>query len=209
MKKYLLAILPLAVFAAGCEDPCERGIALRNDQAMLEAVLYETLLQPTTLPATCYAVSKTWSRKLIGASRFASKMADEHFYSAKRECTAGHYEQRCFHPGYPDRNGPFFPRDPREPYFPTTPRLDCRAVYVCDHSEVIVNKKDGYEQAKRVAVLLYGVRHDMLNACKANASGDVVGAMASITKAKSRLPLIEEKTDYVLSKAGCFDRRGH
>lgn len=212
MKKYLWSVLPLALFAAGCEDPCETGINLRNDEATLEAVLYETLLQPSILPATCSEVSKSWNKKLANGARFASKIADEHFYGETRECLSGHYVESCR--GDADSHTfphqfPYDPSQPREPFDPRPPQSDCRKEFICSDMKVMPHKKDGYDQAKEVSRLLLGVKTGITNACLANAAGDIGSALAHATEAKARIPLVKQKTDYVLTKAGCFNRRGN
>lgn len=202
MKKYLMAILPLALLAAGCEDPCDKGISLRNDEALLEATFYETLLTPSQLPALCYSVGKSWNKKLTNGAMFADKMADEHFYSESRRCVSGHEETRC------RRTWDRYP-SPGEPYRPYPPYLYCRKVFVCDDIKVTPHKKDGYEQAIETARLLRVTKNQVGDACVANASGDTVSALANLAMAKSTLTNAQSNTDYVLTKAGCYNRAGN
>lgn len=203
MKKYLLALLPLAVIMTGCEDPCEKGIALRNDEATLEAVVNETILSPSTLGNTCYSVSSDWNKTLEKGASFATRVANNHFYYEERECMDGHYEHRCDFGAYP--GGPY-PGSPHDP-FPYPPSYGgCDRVFVCDRVKTTPHTKDGYEQALEISRLLRVIKNNLGEACLANAGGNTVAALAALVQAKSNFASTEQNTDYVLNKAGCFDR---
>lgn len=198
MKKSLLALLPLAVFAAGCEDPCTKGIELRNDETTLETLVNGTILQPSTLANTCYQIGKSWNKTLSKGSKFATKVANDYFYYEERQCLRGHYERRCdYYPGYPG--------SPHDPY-PYPGYGYCDRVFVCDDLKVTPHKKDGYDQALEVSRLLLVIKNNLGEACLANANNDTVGALAALVKAKTNFGPTQENTDYVLNKAGCFDR---
>lgn len=203
-KLSLLAVLALALLGAGCEDPCEKGLALRNDEAQLEALVANTVLSPSALGGTCEQVSNHWNKVLQKGSDFASRMATEYFYSEEQYCTRGHYDRRCdYDPSYPNYPDPSHTLPPHG-------RTVCGPYYVCDDLETIPHKRDGYEQALEVYRQLWLVKDDLRQACAANAVGDTVGALAALNKSKGDLASVEKNTDYVLNRAGCFksSRRG-
>src|SRR5690242_17416857 len=123
MKKgYWWTTLPLAIFIAGCEDPCKTGVELRNNEVALETAVASAIAEPSALAKTCYEFTKSWSQRLTNGARFATKAASDYFYYEDRQCIDGHYDYRCHYGAYPD---------PRYSDYPGLPNYDdCHHAFV-------------------------------------------------------------------------------
>jgi hypothetical protein len=195
MKNRLIyALLPTAALIfAGC-DECEKAFELKNDLYSLETLVTGTMGQPSRIEESC-KIFQGWYSRLAEGSNFADRVADTHFYWIDRYCVSGHYERRCHWVGGSRRHGDGY--------------WSCHSYYVCDFYESRGHKKDGYDQAKELARLLTGARGDLTSACASNSSGNGVDAVLNLTQAKIKLSASQNDADYVLQKAGCYDRRGH
>lgn len=195
MNKFLLAVLPLALFAAGCND-CKKGSELKAELVRLETQVTGTMAQPSNFGATCLDFQAEWNKKLQKGSRFADYVANNYFYSETRRCVRGHNERRCEYMWDDYGSG--------RPYR----RWHCYNYYVCDQVDVIPHKKDGYDQAKELSQLLAGARGDLMSACAAHERSADAEAYLHLTSAKIKLSASQNDADYVLNRAGCDGRRG-
>lgn len=190
-KISVLAVLTLALLGAGCEDPCERGLELRNDVTNYSATVASLTGQATDLSTTCATVSP-WQPKLTGHSNFARRVAHEHFQSVESRCVSWGYERRCWNERY--RDGRRYVR--------------CENYSVCRMYERIPHRRDGFDQANELASLLSGVKTDLTGACTAAQNGQTEQAREHLGHAQIKLTGSIHHADYVLTRAGCYDRRG-
>ncbi len=210
MKKLILAILPAAMLFTGCENACDTGLVLKGKLQSLETTVMGTITSPGAMDTSCAGFRATSIRELHEGSKFAARVADDYFYSEERFCRAGHYVQQCsygsYYPGHPGHH-PGYPGYPGYPgQYP--PYYDCQNVFVCDDLQIIPHKKDGFEDAMELSSLLASSEGNLSGGCAAHDRGADVDALAHLAQAKGELHNAVDSAEVVLTKAGCYERKG-
>lgn len=186
----LAATLALAAVGAGCEDPCERGLELRADVTSYETTVTEMIGNPNSLEGSC-ATFAGWQPKLSGHSNFARRVAYDYFYTESNRCVAWGVERRCWSEY---RHGRRYVR--------------CHNYQVCRAYERVPHRHDGFAQANELSDLLLRAKTDLGNSCTAYQNGKVTEAQEILGHAKLKFQASQQNADYVLTRAGCYNRRG-
>ncbi|MBI3541669.1 MAG: hypothetical protein HY075_00120 [Deltaproteobacteria bacterium] len=195
MKNFvLLAILPAAVLFAGCEDLCQTGLELKGRLAAYETTVTGTIGTPASFDSTCALHQSAWTKDLRHGERLASYAAYNYFTWNEQTCASWHYEQQCYWTGggHHHHDGQYI----------------CRNVYVCDFVQVTPHRRDGYDDAVFLENTLRLSNNSLTAACASHQSGDALKAVAQLTEAKIALGSSSSKLENVLTKAGCYNRRG-
>lgn len=187
----ILSALSALAFS-GCEDACQKGLQLKTDLTRLETIVSGTIVQMSNMNQSCADVRKNWRPELVQASDFALRVAQNYFYSEEHHCIGYHYERQCWWERYPHSPGYYH----------------CRDVAVCDRYEVIPHKSDGYEQAVDLSRTLRGSADDLESACLAHERNMDAEALVKLLTAKEQIKAAQDDTEYVLQRAGCYERRG-
>lgn len=190
-KLALLAVLTLALLGAGCEDPCEQGLALRNDATTYSATVSTLISQTGDITQACATVAP-WQPKLTSYSNFARHVAYDYFYAEESRCASWGYERRC----YVERHhGRRYTR--------------CYDQSVCRFYERTPYRRDGFDQANELSDLMRNLKSDFTGVCVAFQNGQNDQVRDYLGHAKIKLDASIQNADYVLTRAGCYDRRGH
>lgn len=187
----LAATLSLAAFGAGCEDPCEQGLELRSDVTSYEATVTEMIGQPAKLERSCETFAG-WQPKLSNHSNFSRRVAYNYFYTESNRCIAWGIERRCWAEYHHGRR-----------------YVRCQDYQVCRAYDRMPHWHDGFAQATELSDLLMRVKTDLSNSCTAFQNGKVAEAQDILGHAKIKFQASQQNADYVLTRAGCYNRKGN
>lgn len=187
----LVSALSLAALGVGCDDPCKKGASLRTDVTKYEEQVTSLMSNPYATLSTCPTVNP-WQSKLSKHSNFAGRAAYDYFYGEQRSCISWGHETRCYNDYHNGRR-----------------HRHCSNYDVCRLYESHSYKRDGFDQAQSLSSLLMNAKQDLSSACYSVQSGQYDEAREYLGHAKVKFQAALQDTDYVLTRAGCYDRAGH
>ena len=200
MTKFILALLPAAMLFTGCENACDTGFVLKSKLQTLETTVLGTISSPESLTNSCTGFRATSNRELLEGANFAARVAHDYFYSEQRFCRTGHNVQQC--------GTQYGPQAPAFPRLPGNPGFGCQNYFVCDSARVVGHKKDGYDDAMELSSLLTSTEGNLSGGCSAHDRGADIDALSHLVQAKSQIHQALDSAEVVLTKAGCYERRG-